>query len=185
MSKLISLNGLPDGLAKSFKESVDPMVVIVGAAIEGVLGPTVNKKLWDPTDGFLKSLVAPDGFLADTPTGGAARDWPAYVRKAISTLLIAGAAYVAQKGSKRARGHVVGMVGFAAVDVFGAKVRDMLPASLQGLVEFNQMSILTQDDAYGILTADSAYGETTAHDMARFQAATADMTESDPEAEYA
>jgi hypothetical protein len=184
MSKLISLNGLPDGLAKSFKTSVDPMDVIVGAAIEGVIGPTINKKLWDPTDGFLKSLVAADGFLADT-SAGVARDWPAYVRKALSTVLLAGAAYLVQKGSKRAQGHVVGIVGYATVDTFGQKVRDMLPASFQGLVEFNQMSILTQDDAYGILTADSAYGETTAHQMASFQAATADMTESDPEAEYA
>lgn len=184
MSKLISLEGLPDGIAKSFKGSVEPMDVITGAAIQGVFGPTIHSKMF-AADGFLKSLVEPGGFLADKDAAGVDRTWAPYARKALSTLVLAAAAWLVQKGSKRAQGHVVGIVGFAAVDAVGAKVREMLPASLQGLVEFNQMSMLTQDDAYGILTADSAYGETTAHDMAQFQASTAGMTESDPEAEYA
>ncbi len=184
MSKMISLEGLPDGIVKSFKGSVEPMDVLAGAAIQGIIGPTVHSKLFG-AEGFLKSLSEPGGFLADADSAGAARTWAPYARKAISTLALAVAAFLLQKGSKRAQGHVVGIVGFSAVDAIGAKVREMLPASLQGLVEFNQMGVLTQDDAYGILTADSAYGETTAVDMARFQAQTASMTESDPEAEYA
>jgi len=171
MSKMISLDGLTDGLTKSFKESVDPMDVIVGAGVQRVLGPTVHNKLEE----FLYSKI---DALSAYPVA----------KKFLSAFVTASALYLAQKGSKRARGHVVGVLGIEAIDYLGEKVREMLPDSLKGLVEFNGASaygVLTQDAAYGVLTADSAYGEPSAYDMARFQAQTEHMTEVEPEAEYA
>jgi len=168
MSKMISLDGVVGDVTKSFKESVEPMDVIVGAIAQRTIGPTLHAKLEE----FLYSKIT------------ALNDYP-MVKKYASALVLAVGLLVAQKANKRSRGHVVGVIGIELVDGIGAKVREMLPASLQGLVEFNQYGVLTQDAAYGILTADSAYGETSAYDMARFQAATEGMTESDPEAEYA
>jgi hypothetical protein len=168
MSKMISLDGLTDGLTKSFKESVDPMDVIIGAGVQRVIGPTIHSKLEE----FLYSKI---DALTAYPTA----------KKFLSAFVTASALYLAQKGSKRARGHVVGVLGIEAVDYLGGKVREMLPDSLKGLVEFNSYGILTQDAAYGVLTADSAYGEPSAYDMAKFQAETEHMTEVEPEAEYA
>lgn len=168
MSKLISFDGVVGDVTKSFKESVEPMDVIVGAIAQRTLGPVLHSKLEE----FLYSKITA---LADYPM----------VKKYVSAAVLGVGLLLAQKANKRSRGHLVGVLGIELVDGIGSKVREMLPASLQGLVEFNQYGILTQDNAYGILTADSAYGETTAMDMARFQAMTEGMTESDPEAEYA
>lgn len=168
MSKLISLDGLPDGLVKSFKNSVEPMDVIVGAVAQRVVGPTLHAKLEE----YLYSKVEA---LAAYPM----------VKKFASAFVLAAGLYLAQKGSKRAQGHVVGVLGVEAIDVIGAKLREVLPESFKGLVEFNGMGVLTQDNAYGVLTADSAYGEPTAHGMAQLQAMTDAMAEQDPEAEYA
>lgn len=168
MSKLISLDGLPDGIVKSFKESVEPMDMITGAVVQRTLGPTLHSKL----EQYLYSKVE---FLNAYPA----------VKKGLSAFVLAAGLYLAQKGSKRARGHVVGVLGIELIDIVGTKVREMLPASLQGLVEFQGYGVLTEDNAYGVLTADSAYGEPTAHGMAQLQAITDQMTEQDPEAEYA
>lgn len=167
--KMISLDGIPGELTQSFKNSVEPMDVIAGAIVQRTIGPTVHAKLEE----FVYSKIT---MLADYPM----------VKKFASALVLAVAALAVQKGNKRSRGHVVGILGVEVIDVVGAKVRELLPASLQGLVEFNgQYGVLTQDNAYGILTADTAYGEPTADGMAQLQAITDSMTEADPEAEYA
>lgn len=168
MAKMISLNGLPQDLYSAFQANVQPMDVIVGAVVQKAVGPAVNKKL----DELLYSKVT---MLAEYPT----------VKKFLSAFAVAAGLYVAQKGSARARGHVVGVLGVEVIDAVGAKVAEMLPAQLKGLVEFNGYGLLTNDAAYGVLTSDSAYGEPNAYSMARFQAASEYMTEGEPEVEYA
>lgn len=170
--RAITLDGLADGVTNAFKHSVDPVDVLVGAGIQKVLGPTIHGKL----DEFVYSKVA---FLADYPLA----------KKFLSALATAVAAYALQKGSKRAAGHVVGILGIEAVEVIGEKLRTMLPDSLKGYIDYQNYGELVQDNAYGILQADNSglagYGEPTAAGMAQLSRITEYVTEAEPAAEYA
>lgn len=182
MARYVTLEGLPQDLYNSFKADVEPMDVLAGAMVDKVFTPKVQKMFFDAKDGFLKGMVAPGGIFSDTKEDNTPNKYGPYLQKALVAAVLAGGLYFAQKGNKRAKGHVVGVLGYALVDVVGQEVYNMLPTTFQ---RYNGMGILTQDDAYGILTADSAYGEPTHQDMARFQAETAHLTEGEPEAEYA
>lgn len=176
MAKLVSLDGIGD-VFNSFKESVNPVDVLVGATIRKVIGPTIDKKL----DELAFSKVE---FFKTQPL----------LKKVLGAAVMAIAAYMVQKGNKRAAGHVVGILGIDAVEIAGSKLSEMLPANfLGGLVEYQGYGVLTQDNAYGLLTQDNAYGsyqgsysgEPTAAGMAEFAQLSNMNTEVDPEAEYA
>lgn len=148
------LSGLKDA-ANAFKENVNPFDVLLGVGV-GLVAGAVFKQVVDT-----KLTVAAAG---GTATLDASQGLGKFVSTYSASLGSAGAGlalFAAQKGNKRAAGHLVGAVGAAVVPMVAAavsaKLIEAIP-SLHGYYVQNPYGMIANDGAYGMIADDPAYG---------------------------
>lgn len=152
------LSGLKDAAA-AFKENVSPLDVLLGVGV-GLVAGAVFKRVVD-----LKLATAPAG---QTPTLDVTKGFGKFVSDYGASIGSAGAGlalFAAQKGNKRAAGHLVGAVGAAVVPMIAAKASELVLANVPGLQgyyvqnPYGGYSMIANDTAYGMIANDSAYGK--------------------------
>lgn len=148
------LSGLKDA-ANAFKENVSPLDVLLGVGV-GLVAGAVFKQVVDT-----KLTVAVAGA---TPTLDATQGLGKLVSQYSASLGSAGvglALFAAQKGNKRAAGHLVGAVGAAVVPMVAAEVSSRLIAaipSLHGYYVQNPYGMIANDPAYGLMQQGGRLG---------------------------
>lgn len=154
MANYVSLNGLKDA-ANAFKEKVGAVDVLVGVGLGMVVGSLAK------------------GFLLARASKPDAAEWLKKLAPYGDVLGGSGAGlalFLAQKGNKRAAGHLVGAVGGAVIpriaSVVGEKAATAL--KLQGYGAYvlapvngygRHMGMIVPDAAYGMIVPDASFGE--------------------------
>lgn len=150
------LSGLKD-MASAFKQSVDPLDVLLGVGV-GMVAGAVAKQVVDA-----KLTVAAEGKapMLD-PSKGIGKfvsQWSAE----LGSLLAGGVAYAVQKGNKRGAGHLVGAVGAAVVPTLARKVSGFVLTNVPGLKGYGNYvmspyGVIYNDGSYGVIANDATYG---------------------------
>lgn len=150
------LSGLKD-MASAFKQSVDPLDVLLGVGVGMVAGAVakrvVDTKLTASAEGKAPMLDPSKG------VGKFVKEWSSQ----LGSLLVGGALYAAQGGNKRAAGHLVGAVAAAVVPTVATKVSDLVLSNVPGLKGYgayvmSPYGVIYNDNSFGTIVNDGTYG---------------------------